>query len=217
MADYAALKKKVDQLAERVWDFDGIRARVRKMTKEGIPKKKLDPKTLLANKEEILDRVQLRAEEYNLIFKNCAQGTALALMEEFGLGSMEVIKALTVFPGIGGTGEMCGGITGALIAMGLLYGPDDPLDLSFLDDPLKNPFITAQKYIAFFEDAIGDMYCSDIIENIILGRRLNPGESEQAMVEFTHEKGFEKCGLPPGIGVRIASEFIINNLQPSGN
>jgi len=214
MADYPALKKKVDELAERVWDFDGIRARINKMTREGIPKKKLDPKTLLANKEEILDRVQLRAEEYNLIFKNCAQGTALALMEEFGLGSMEVIKALTIFPGIAGTGDMCGGVTGTLIAFGLLFGPDDPLDLSFLEDPLKNPFITSQKYMAFFEDAVGDMYCADIIENVILGHRLNPGESEKAMIEFTKEKGFEKCGLPPGLGVRIAAEFIIDSIQP---
>ncbi len=213
MPDYVALKKKVDELAERVWDFEGIKARINKMVKEGIPKKKLDPAELLAKKSEILDRVQLRAEEYNFIFKNCAQGTALALMEEFGLGSMEVIKALTTFPGIGGTGDMCGGITGTLIAFGLFYGPDDPLDLSFLDDPLKNPFITSQKHMAFFEDAVGNMYCSDIIENVILGRRLNPGESEAAMIEFTHEKGFEKCGLPPGLGVRIAAGFMIDSLQ----
>jgi hypothetical protein len=214
MTDYAALQKKVDELAERAWDIEGIRARVNKMVEEGIPKKQLDPKELLAKKNEILDRVQLRAEEYNFIFKNCAQGTALALLEEFGLGSMEIIKALTVFPGIGGTGDMCGGITGVLIAFGLFYGPDNPLDLSFLEDPLTNPFITTQKYMAFFEDAIGNMYCSDIIENVILGHKINPGESEAAMVQFTHEKGFEKCGLPPGTGVRIAAEFMIDSLQP---
>jgi hypothetical protein len=214
MTDYAALKKKVDELAERVWDIEGIKARVNKLVKQGIPKKKLDPKELLAKKNEILNRVQLRAEEYNFIFKNCAQGTALALLEEFGLGSMEIIKALTIFPGIGGTGDMCGGVTGALIAFGLFYGPDNPLDLSFLEDPRKNPFITAQKYMAFFEDAVGNMYCSDIIENVILGHKINPGESEAAMVQFTHEKGFEKCGLPPGLGVRLAAEFMIDSLQP---
>jgi hypothetical protein len=213
MTDYTALKKKVDELAERVWDVKGIKARVNKMVREGIPRKKLDPKELLAKKSEILDRVQLRAEEYNFIFKNCAQGTALALMEEFGLGNMEIIKALTTFPGVGGTGDMCGGITGALINFGLFYGPYNPLDLSFLEDPLKNPFITSQKYMAFFEDAVGNMYCSDIIENVILGHRLNPGESERAMIEFTHEKGFEKCGLPPGLGVRLAAEFMIDSMQ----
>ncbi len=83
---------------------------------------------MLANREKILDRVQLRAEEYNFILKNCAQGTALALMEEFGLGNMEIIKALTPFPGIGGTGEICGGITGSLITFGLYFGGDDLLD-----------------------------------------------------------------------------------------
>src|SRR4030042_1172473 len=113
MTDYAALKKKVDELAARVWDTPAIEARVKRLTEKGIPKKKLDPKEMKANKEQILDRVQLRAEEYNFIFKNCAQGTAMALLEEFGLGNMEIIKALTPFPGIGGTGEICGGITGS--------------------------------------------------------------------------------------------------------
>jgi C_GCAxxG_C_C family probable redox protein len=213
MTDYAALKKKVDELAEREWDTAGIQARVRKMVANGIPKKKLDPKEMRANKEKILDRVQLRAEEYNFIFKNCAQGTALALMEEFGLGNMEIIKALTTFPGIGGTGEMCGGITGSLITFGLYFGSDDPLDLSIMSDPKKNPMIIAQKLMAFFEDAIGHWYCADIIETVILGKRLNPGESDTAMMTFAGEKGFEKCGLPPGMGARLAAEFIIDSMK----
>ena len=67
MADYAALKKKVDELAERDWDVPALEARVKKLAAEGIPKKTLDPKEMLANKEQILDRVQRRAEEYNFI------------------------------------------------------------------------------------------------------------------------------------------------------
>ena len=105
MTDYAALKKKVDELAERVWDEAGIKARINKMVKEGIPRKNLEPEYWLSHKEEILDRVQLRGEEYNYTFKNCAQGTAMALLEEFGLGNMDIIKALSPFPGIGGTGD----------------------------------------------------------------------------------------------------------------
>jgi len=213
MTDYAALKKKVDELAEREWDITGIQARIRKMTAEGIPKKKLDPKEMKANKEQILDRVQLHAEEYNFIFKNCAQGTALSLMEEFGLGNMEIIKALSPFPGVGGTGDMCGGITGALITFGLYYGSDDPLDLSVMTDPVRNPILISQRYMALFEGQIGHMYCADIIETVILGHRLNPGESDAAMALFTEEKGFEKCGLPPGMGCRIAAGFIIDSMK----
>jgi C_GCAxxG_C_C family probable redox protein len=209
MTDFAALKRKVDELAERAWDEAAIEARFKKMVREGIPKKKLDPKTMLANKKQILDRVQLRAEEYNFYTKNCAQGTALALMEEFGLGNMEIIKALTPFPGVGGTGEICGGITGSLIAFGLYFGPDDPPDF----EKMNNTIMTSQKFMAFFEGEVGHMYCADIIETVILGHRLNPGESEEAMVAFTNEKGFEKCGLPPGIGVRLAAEFIIDSMK----
>ena len=209
MTDYAALKKKVDELAERDWDVAAIEARIKKLVAEGIPKKTLNPKEMLANKEQILDRVQLRAEEYNFITKNCAQGTALALMEEFGLGNMEIIKALTPFPGVGGTGEICGGITGSLITFGLYFGSDTPLDF----EAMNKTIMTAQKFMAFFEGEVGHMYCADIIETVILGHRLNPGESEAAMVAFTNEKGFEKCGLPPGIGVRLAVEFIFDSMK----
>jgi C_GCAxxG_C_C family probable redox protein len=202
------LKKKLDDLAERVWETAAIEARVRGLSAEGIPPQKLDPVEMLARKEEILNRVQLRAEEYNFILKNCAQGTALALLEEFGLGSMEIIQALTPFPGIGGTGEICGGITGSLIAFGLFFGSDDRLDY----EALNNTILTAQKFMAFFEGEIGHLHCSDIIETVILGQRLNPGESEEAMMTFAKEKGFEKCGLPPGIGARLAAGLMIDSM-----
>jgi len=77
VTDYAALKKKVDELAERDWDVPALEARIKKLSAEGIPKKKLNPKEMLANKEQILDRVQLRAEEYNFILKDCAQAQRL--------------------------------------------------------------------------------------------------------------------------------------------
>ena len=209
MADNEKLRKKVQELAERAWDIPALEARIKQLSAKGIPKKKLNPKELLANKQKIIDRVQRRAEEYNFIFKNCAQGTALALMEEFGLGNMEIIKALTPFPGIGGTGEICGGITGSLIAFGLYFGSDNRLDY----EAMNKTIMTAQKFMAFFEGELDHMYCADIIETVILGHKLNPGESEQSMMTFTTEKGFEKCGLPPAIGAGLAAEFIIDSMK----
>ncbi|MEM0488196.1 MAG: hypothetical protein QW707_03215, partial [Candidatus Bathyarchaeia archaeon] len=95
MANYELLRDKVEELASRHWDAEGIRERVVRIVQEGIPRKSLDPESLTEMKSSILERVQRRAEEYNFILKNCAQGTALALLEEFGVGSMEMIKALT--------------------------------------------------------------------------------------------------------------------------
>jgi C_GCAxxG_C_C family probable redox protein len=209
MADAAALKAKVDELGERKWDDKGLEARMLKLMKDGIPKKKLDPKYMKAHKKEILDHVERLAEEYNYFLKNCAQGTALALFEEFGIGSMEIIQALTPFPGVGGTGDMCGGITGVLMAFGLFFGVDDRLNVRHTENVIK----LSQKFMAKFEGKLGYMYCADIIENVILGYAINPGESDQAMVQFGHDKGFEKCGLPPGIGVRLAAEFMIDSMK----
>jgi C_GCAxxG_C_C family probable redox protein len=208
MVDKVALQQKVDELAARKWDDAAIAARVNKMVKEGIPRKKLDPKETKANKQKILAHVERLAEEYNYYFKNCAQGTAMALLEEFGLGSMEIIKALTPFPGVGGTGDMCGGITGALVAMGLFWGPETPPDFDKMNTIITN----AQKYMAQFEGKLGHMYCADIIETVILGTRINPGESEQAMMNFASQQGFEKCGLPPGTGVKLAAEMMIDSM-----
>jgi C_GCAxxG_C_C family probable redox protein len=209
MADVEALRARVKELSERQWDVPALEARIRKLSEEGIPRKKLDPKELRETREQILDRVQRHAEEYNFILKNCAQGTALALMEEFGLGSMEIIKALTPFPGVGGTGEICGGITGTLIAFGLFFGSDDRLDY----EAVNRTIATSQKFMAHFEGEVGHIYCADIIEKVIIGRRLNPGESEEAMISFANAKGFEKCGLPPGTGVRIAAGIMIDSMR----
>jgi len=209
VTDFEALRKRADELAAREWDVPVLEARIRKLSTEDIPRKKLDPAEMLANREEILDRAQLRAEEYNFILKNCAQGTALALMEEFGQGSMDIIHALTPFPGIAGTGEICGGIIGGLVNFGLFFGGSDRLDYKTLNYNI----MISQKFMTCFENEIGHLYCSNIIETVILGHICNPGESEESMMIFTGEKGFERCGLPVSIGVRLAAGFMIDNMK----
>ncbi len=209
MADYEVLKARVQELAERDWDVPALEARVKKLAAEGIPKKKLDPKEMLANKEQILDRVQRRAEEYNFILKNCAKGTALAVMEEFGLGNMEIIKALSPFPGFGGTGWMCGGVTGSLIALGLYFGSDDMLDY----EAVGATIMAARKFMPRFEEEVGSVVCPKIHEDVVFGRYMDPAASEENMEAFAKAKGFEKCGLFPGIGARLAAEIIIESLE----
>ena len=70
MADYKALKARVQELAEKAWDMPAIEARFKKLAKEGIPKKTLAPDEILANKQPILERVQRRAEEYEYLSHN---------------------------------------------------------------------------------------------------------------------------------------------------
>jgi len=209
MPDYEALKKRVEELAARDWDVAAIEARYKKLAAEGIPRKKLDRDELLAHKQEILDRVQRRGEEYNFLARNCAKSTALAVMEEFGLGTMEIVKALSPFPGFGGTGWMCGGVTGALIALGLYFGSDDLLDY----DAVGATIAAARKFMPRFEEMVGAVVCPKIHEDVVFGRYMDPAASPENMEAFAQAKGFEKCGLLPGIGARLAAEIIIESLE----
>jgi C_GCAxxG_C_C family probable redox protein len=209
MADYEALKTRVRELAERIWDVPGIEARYKKLAAEGIPKKTLKRDEILANKEQILDRVQRWGEEYNFFSRNCPKGTALAMMEEFGLGNMEIIKALSPFPGFGGTGWMCGGVTGGLIALGLYFGSGDMLDF----ERTGATIIAARKFMPRFEEELGSVLCPKIQEDVIFGRYMDPAASEENMEAFARAKGFEKCSLVPGIGARLATEIIIDSLE----
>ncbi len=207
MPDFTILKGKVNELAERKWDDAAIAERINTLIKQGIPHKKLDIADIKARKKEILDRVQSRAEENNYYLKSCAQGTALALLEEFGMGNMEIIKALTPFPGIGSSGGICGGVSGSLIAFGLFFGSDTPPE----PEKTGRTMGIAKQFLTTFNEKIGSVYCADIIHTV-LGHKCNPGESQESMAQFTAEKGIEKCGLAPGIGARLAAGLIIDNM-----
>jgi C_GCAxxG_C_C family probable redox protein len=208
MADIPALKLKLQELTERKWDIKAIENRCRNFMAHGIPPKNLHRDEVRNNKQAILARVQRRAEEYNFMLRNCAKSTALALMEEFGIGNMEIVQALSPFPGFGGTGWMCGGVTGSLVAFGLQYGSNDLLD----GDAVRNSIMITRQFMPRFEEEVGSVTCPRIQEKVVFGRYMDPAASPENMTAFEQAKGFEKCSLVPGIGARIAAEIIIENL-----
>jgi C_GCAxxG_C_C family probable redox protein len=208
MADYQALQTKLKELADRKWNLQTIEARCRAFKELGISPKTLNPAAIAADKQQILDRVQRRAEEYNFFAGNCARSAALAVMEEFGLGSMEVIKALSPFPGFGSTGWMCGGVSGGLIVLGLYGGSEDLQNL----DAMRSTIMAAKQFMARFEAEVGAVTCRRIHEAVVFGRYMDPGASPENMKAFEQAQGFQKCSLFPGIGARLAAEIIIESL-----
>ena len=130
-------------------------------------------------------------------------------MEEFGLGNMEIIKALSPFPGFGATGWICGAVSGGLIALGLYFGSDDMLNYEATGATMA----AARTFLPRFEGELGSLLCAEIQENVIFGRYMDPRGSDENMQAFISEKGYEKCSLPPGIGARLAAEIIIESIQ----
>jgi C_GCAxxG_C_C family probable redox protein len=129
-------------------------------------------------------------------------------MEEFGLGDMAIIKALSPFPGMGATGSICGAVSGGLIALGLYFGSDDMADFKATGDAIT----AAREFLPRFEAELGSIVCAQIQEDVVFGRFMDPRASQQHMDAFIDEKGYEKCTLPAGIGARIAAQIIIESM-----
>lgn len=114
-----SIQKRQEELAQRQWPIADIEARFNRLAQNGIPHKTPDREKMLRDREEILDRVQRRAEDYCYLMRNCAKSSATALFEEFGLGSLDIIRGLGPFPGLAMSGGICGPVAGGLIALGL--------------------------------------------------------------------------------------------------
>ena len=210
MSGEVSWQKRVSDLAERTWDVEAIRARLDGLRKNGFGPKPLNWPAMQASRGQVLDRVQRRGEEYEYLTHSCAKGSALALMEEFGLGNWDVIRSMAPFPGFGMTGGICGGVTGSLIALGLFFGGDDPEDYKATDRAMT----AARKFIARFKEVLGTIICPELQEDVIFGKYMDPRGSKENFAAFQKAQGFEKCALPPGIGARLAAEVMLEGDLP---
>ncbi|MBW1779753.1 MAG: C_GCAxxG_C_C family protein [Deltaproteobacteria bacterium] len=209
MVDQEEIKRNVHDLATRRWDTEGIQERVATLQKEGVFRPKSSPQHMVAHKEAILNAVMVRAQEYEYLTHSCSKGSALALMEAFGLGNTEIIRAMSPFPGFGMTGWICGGVTGGLLALGLYFGSDDVEDY----EGNRRAMDAARDFIPRFESVLGSVLCPKIQEEVIFGRYMDPRGSREKFEAFQAEKGYEKCTLPPGVGARIGAEIIIEDME----
>jgi len=205
MVNQADLKKRLEELASRDWDVQAIRQRAERALASGFRPKGLSRAELPARKAEILARVEARGAEYEYLTHSCSKGSALALMEEFGLGDLSIIRALSPFPGFGMTGGICGAVTGSLIGLGLYYGGDGLEDY----EATGRTMTAARKFVARFKETFGTIMCPEIQEKVIFGRYFDPRASQENFEAFKKAQGYEKCALPPSLGARLAAEVII--------
>ncbi|HPN86750.1 MAG TPA: C-GCAxxG-C-C family protein [Smithella sp.] len=206
MSDPYQIRKRQEELNSREWPIADIEARFNQLVQNGIPHKTLDRKTMLREKEAILDRVQRRAEDYCYLMRNCAKSSATALLEEFGLGSLDIIRGLGPFPGLAMSGGICGPVAGGLIALGLFFSPPD---ITKHDD--AGAYLYARVFINRFEAAFGSLYCPDI-QKRLLGKYYDPMSSMENLKAFNTSGARKQCVIAPGIGARIAAEIMLESL-----
>lgn len=158
-------------------------------------------------REEILSRLEQKAGDYEELFGSCAQGTLLALQEEFSLGNAQTLRAATAMPGIALRGETCGAVIGAIMALGIALGREKPDDFAAVQRTTK----ASRKLCRQFEEQFGSCNCRDVQHNIF-GRSFNLTDaSDQA--EFVKADAIKKCRAPAAKAARIAGELILDGRE----
>lgn len=199
--------QRAGEVAQRNWDLPAIEARFKDLVENGIPEKQPDPEKLISEKQDFLDRVQLSAEQYCYLTRNCAKASALALMEAFGMGNMEIIRAMAPFPGLSLSGGICGPVAGGLSAMGLYFSDKNPAGFENIAH-----YTAGREYLRRFTEIFGSLSCPDI-QKQLLGRSYDPFAGPEERDAFNKSGAREKCPVAPGLGARTAAEIIIESME----
>ena len=91
---------------------------------------------------------------------DCAQTVLSAFAEDLDLDEETALRLAAGFGGGMHLGDMCGCVTGALMALGLKYGFDQPGDKVGKD--LMNA--KAQEFERRFREAVGGLRCRELLE-----------------------------------------------------
>lgn len=159
------------------------------------------------SKEEILSSVEQKAGDYEELWGSCAQGTLLALQEEFQLGNEQTLKMATAMPGIASRGETCGAVIGAMMALGLAFGREKPEDSRAVGITASR----SRKLCKRFEEEFGSCNCRDV-QHHIFGRSFDFYDPKDQAAAASADMG-KKCRVPAGRAARIAAEIILDARQ----
>ncbi|MGV8058010.1 MAG: C-GCAxxG-C-C family protein [Smithellaceae bacterium] len=156
------------------------------------------------SREELLNEIEKKAGDYEVLWDSCAQGTLAALQEAFNLGDENSLKAATAMPGIALRGETCGAVIGSIMALGIAFGRKNPTE----DEKLVTRTVgAARKLCRRFEEEFGSCNCRDV-QHKVFGRTFNfadPADWEA----FEKADAGQKCRNVAGKAARIASELIL--------
>jgi C_GCAxxG_C_C family probable redox protein len=128
---------------------------------------------------------------------NCAQAVFAALAEEIGIERETALKAAACFGGGMRCGEVCGAVTGALMALGIRFGSAKENDPEGKAEAYKRSAAFLEK----FREKHGTILCRELLG-------YNPGVPEDA--EKIRELGLHDKVCHQAIldAVEIAEEII---------
>ena len=105
-----------------------------------------------------MDKVQEAVSAYQEGF-NCSQAIVGTYGPEYGLSALDALKVSCGFGGGMRRGDTCGAVTGALMVLGLRYGPKDVTETSAKNDVYSR----VTEFRLRFESRCGCINCRDLL------------------------------------------------------
>jgi C_GCAxxG_C_C family probable redox protein len=163
------------------------------------------------SREELLDRIEKEARDYERNFHGCSRCVIKPLQDHLGLGDDQSLKASTpMAAGVAMRGETCGALLGGLMAVGMATASEDMGDADALRNSLAAGFRLARKV----EKEFGTTNCTRI-QTDRLGRFYNLADPEQYQA-FIKAGGYTECSKVCGKIARMTAEFILDYRDKKG-
>jgi C_GCAxxG_C_C family probable redox protein len=141
-------------------------------------------------------------------YRGCSQWPLYALQEHLNLGDIHTFRAATALAGgVAGSGEVCGALLGALMAVGLAYGRDqlEPVETSVA---FGEAMQRGERVCDKFRSALGSLRCRDIQQSLY-GRSWDLRKPEEKL-DFLSRHDIDKCSdLVIKKAAEIAAEVIL--------
>ncbi len=132
---------------------------------------------------------------------NCAQALLGAFAEDIGLTESQALKMAAPFGGgVGRQREVCGAVSGMLMAFGMLYGYDTPET----GDIKMQHYEQTRALCDKFAEINGSIICRDILKTAEVG-----GTPEARTEQYYHERPCVRC-------VRTAAEILEEYIKQNG-
>lgn len=160
--------------------------------------------------KQIIEKAGHLAYQYELKYFGCSQTTVAGLIEAFGIGGPDLLRASTCLAGgVARRGHICGALTGGLMMIGFLTGRDD-LEMF---PQYQRAMDYANIFYHKFQEEFGTVSCSEI-QKLKFGRTFDLQDPDER--EKLHRRMAEiedGCQSVTSAGARIAAEVIIEILE----
>lgn len=157
---------------------------------------------------KLLDAIAKSAFNNLRAYSNCCRSTLWAIQTHLRLPSEGTLQASSAMAGgIGGTGETCGVVLGALMAIGQALGSDGYHETS-RDIVAK---AAAKTFLESFLDSFGSTRCYGVQEALVGWRCDDPSKVEA----WRAANGPVGCAAVCGFAARITAEIILDQQEAS--